>query len=240
MARKRNSDKANAATLDSQQAPEQIRRPSGLTEEVYKRIRADIVALRIPPDTRIFVDEYARKLGVSQTPVREALIMIEAIGLVTKRQFVGYCTAPKFNREQFRRLFQIRRLLEPHAARMAAEKIDEQGLEKLNALIDHMTTEIAAGPATPTYEVFADQDADFHALIASAGDNILIAEALERLHTHLHIFRIGVQSDYAEEAKLEHMQIKWALENHHPDAAEKAMRAHIDNAFERLIPFIGE
>jgi len=67
----------------------QIKRSSGLTEEVYKRIRADIMSMRIPPDTRIFVDYLSRELGVSQTPVREALSMLEAIGLVTKRHFVG-------------------------------------------------------------------------------------------------------------------------------------------------------
>jgi DNA-binding GntR family transcriptional regulator len=240
MARKRNSEKSQEASLGDRSAEEQFRRPSGLTEEVYKRIRADIVALRIPADTRILADEYARKLGVSQTPIREALIMLESIGLVTKRRFVGYCTAPKFNREQFRRLFEIRRLLEPHAARMAAGKMDQQKLDQLNALVDRMTEEADVGSAPPSHEVFADQDTEFHALICGACDNILIYEALDRLHTHLHIFRIGVESAYAEDAKVEHMQIKWALENRHPDAAEKAMRAHIDNAFERLLPFINE
>jgi DNA-binding GntR family transcriptional regulator len=216
----------------------QIKRSSGLTEEVYKRIRADIMSMRIPPDTRIFVDYLSRELGVSQTPVREALSMLEAIGLVTKRHFIGYCTAPKFNREQYRKLFEIRLLLEPHAARMAAERVDPSCLAELGKLVDRMEPEGVVGSSTTSYEAFADRDSEFHALIASAGENNLIAEALDRLHTHLHIFRIGVQSDYATEAKVEHVKIMHALERHDPDAAEKAMRAHIENAFQRLIPFM--
>ena len=238
MARRKNSDVSEPIPLDVQDGRSQIKRSSGLTEEVYKRIRADIMSLRIPPNTRIFVDYLARELGVSQTPIREALSMLEAIGLVTKRHFIGYCTAPKFDREQYRRLFQIRLLLEPHAARMAAEKIDQPTLQHLGSLINKMEPEGLVGSSTTSYEIFADQDSEFHALIAGAGDNILIAEALDRLHTHLHIFRLGVQSDYAAEAKVEHVQIMQALESRDPDAAEQAMRAHIANAFERLIPFM--
>jgi DNA-binding GntR family transcriptional regulator len=232
---------AQNKTFESQMvhaAPKHIKRSSGLTEEVYKRIRADIMSMRIPPDTRISVDSLARELGVSQTPVREALSMLEAIGLVTKQHFVGYCTAPKFNREQYRKLFEIRLLLEPHAARMAAEKIDRNCLAELATLIDRMEPEGVVGSSTTSYEAFADRDSEFHALIASAGDNILIAEALDRLHTHLHVFRVGVQSDYATEAKVEHVKIWHALEKHDADAAEQAMRAHIENAFQRLIPFM--
>ena len=63
----------------------------------------------------------ARELGVSQTPIREALSMLEAIGLVTKRHFVGYCSAPQLNRKQIDELYEVRLLLEPYAAKCAAD-----------------------------------------------------------------------------------------------------------------------
>src|ERR1041385_3913834 len=88
-----------------------ITRPSGLAEEVYRRIRSDIMSLKLPPDTRISIDSLARELGVSQTPIREALSMLEAIGLVTKRHFVGYCSAPQLNRKQLDELYEVRLLL---------------------------------------------------------------------------------------------------------------------------------
>jgi len=217
-----------------------IKRYSGLTEEVFKRLRANIMSMKIAPDTRISVDHLARELGVSQTPVREALSMLEVTGLVTKRHSIGYCTAPKFNREQYRKLFELRALIEPHAARRAAESISQPTLNRLRALIDLMEPEGVVGSSTTSYELFADQDSEFHDLIAVAGDNILIAQVLDRLHTHLHIFRIAVQSNYATEAKREHVLIIRALESHDSDGAEKAMRHHIESAFQRLIPFMDD
>ena len=70
-----------------------ITRPPGLADEVYRRIRADIMSLRLPPDTRVSVDSLARELGVSQTPIREALSMLEANGLVSKKHLAGYQAA---------------------------------------------------------------------------------------------------------------------------------------------------
>src|ERR1700754_4752558 len=93
--------------------PRQIKRASGFVEDAYSRIREDIMSLKIPPNTRISVDSMAREFGISQTPIREALSMLEANGLVTKQRFIGYCTAPTLNRKQFEELFEIRLLMEP-------------------------------------------------------------------------------------------------------------------------------
>src|ERR1700748_3678425 len=82
------------------EADRPIARPSGLAEEVYRRIRADIMSLRLPPDTRVSVDSLARELGVSQTPIPEALSMLEANGLVSKRHFAGYAHSPRMGRAQ--------------------------------------------------------------------------------------------------------------------------------------------
>src|SRR5215467_14076831 len=102
-----------------------IARPPGLADEVYRRIRADIMSLRIPPDSRVTVDNLARELGVSQTPIREALSMLEANGLVSKRHFAGYATSPRMNRARLDELFEFRLLVEPHAARKAARMMTD-------------------------------------------------------------------------------------------------------------------
>ena len=79
---------------------------------------------KLPPDTRVSVDSLARELGVSQTPIREALSMLEANGLVSKRHFAGYATSPRMDRAQLDELFEFRLLIEPHAARKAAQDDD--------------------------------------------------------------------------------------------------------------------
>ena len=208
-------------------AAQQIARPSGLAEEVYRRIRADIMSLKLPPDTRVSVDAIARTLGVSQTPVREALSMLEANGLVSRRQFAGYATAPRMDRAQLDALFEFRLLVEPHAARKAAGE-----------MADADRGALASGAGAPSHDAFADMDTAFHKLIAQGGGNPLIADSLSRLHIHVHIFRSCFRSEIAAEAVHEHDAVIAAIGARDGAAAETAMRRHIERSYGRLRDFI--
>jgi len=214
----------------------QISRPSGLVENVYARIRDDIMSLKIAPNARISVDSLVRELGVSQTPIREALSMLEANGLVTKQRFVGYCAAPTLNRKQFEDLYEIRLLLEPYGARRAAEKINDRDLIDVCGLALQMSPD-RANESRPAYDLFAEQDSEFHTRIARGSGNELIADSLSRLHTHLHIFRLRFHPEITKEAYAEHALITRALQQRNPDEAETAMRSHIQKSYERLIRF---
>ena len=210
-------------------AEKAIARPSGLAEEVYRRIRADIMSLRLPPDTRVSVDSLARELGVSQTPIREALSMLEANGLVSKRHFAGYATSPRMDRAQLDELFEFRLLVEPHAARKAAESMRDADMDALTS-----------GETAASHDAFADMDTEFHKLIAQGARNHLIADSLSRLHIHVHIFRSCFRSEIAEEAVHEHADIIYALRSRHGPTAEAAMRRHIERSYRRLRDFIDE
>jgi DNA-binding GntR family transcriptional regulator len=211
--------------------PNQITRPSGLAEEVYRRIRADIMSLRLPPDTRVSVDSLARELGVSQTPIREALSMLEANGLVSKKHFTGYATAPRMDRAQLDELFEFRLLVEPHAARKAADAMALSDMESLGAV---------SGDKAPSHDGFADMDTEFHKLIAQGAGNHLIADSLARLHIHVHIFRSCFRSEIAEEAVHEHDAVIAAIRARDGTAAESAMRRHIERSYGRLRDFISD
>jgi DNA-binding GntR family transcriptional regulator len=208
-------------------ADKAILRPSGLADEVYRRIRADIMSLRLPPDTRVSVDSLARELGVSQTPIREALSMLEANGLVSKRHFAGYATSPRMDRAQLDELFEFRLLIEPHAARKAAESMRGADMALL-----------ASGEGAVSHDAFADMDTEFHKLIAQGAGNHLIADSLARLHIHVHIFRSCFRSEIAEEAVHEHDDIIGAIRARNGAAAEAAMRRHIERSYARLRDFI--
>jgi DNA-binding GntR family transcriptional regulator len=212
-----------------------IARRSGLVDEVYRRIRADIMSLRIPPDARISVDNLARELGVSQTPIREALSMLEANQLVSKKHFVGYCAAPRLSLAQLGELFEFRELIEPHAARKAALGLTERAARELTDLTDQMES----GRSEP-HNLFADLDTEFHRLIARTAGNNLIADSLARLHIHVHIFRSSFGHELADEAQNEHRRILAAILGRDADTAEAEMRAHIGNSFKRMRRFIGE
>lgn len=209
--------------------PRRIKRARGFVDEIVQLIRADIMALRIPPDTRISIDQLARQLGVSQTPVREALSRLEATGLVVKQHFVGYCSAPNLDRQQIAELYELRLLLEPYAARCAAERMSDEELQAIVALSRTMDP----GLSQDSYERFAVKDSELHDLIAAGSHNKLIAEALGNLHSHLHIFRLHLHNEVPKAAKGEHQAIVAALNRRKPAEAEAAMRTHIANSLER-------
>jgi DNA-binding GntR family transcriptional regulator len=218
---------------ESKTSPRKLARTQGFVEEVFNVIRADIMSLRIPPDTRISIDRLARELGVSQTPIREALSMLEAIGLVTKRHFVGYCSAPQLNRRQLDELYEMRLLIEPYAARCAAERMSDAELEQLVALAHSMEP----AETRTSYDRFADQDSELHNRIALGSGNALIQESLARLHSHLHIFRLRFHSEVTTEAYTEHGQLIEALTRRDGETAAAAMRAHIEKSYQRMVPF---
>jgi len=213
--------------VSAPEADRPIARPPGLADEVYRRLRADIMSLKLPPDSRVSVDSLARELGVSQTPIREALSMLEANGLVSKRHFAGYATSPRMDRAQLDELFEFRLLIEPHAACKAAEMMREDDIALL-----------ASGESAVSHDGFADMDSEFHRLIAQGARNHLIADSLARLHIHIHIFRSCFRTEIAEEAVHEHDVIIAAIRARDGTAAEAAMRRHIELSYGRLRDFI--
>jgi DNA-binding GntR family transcriptional regulator len=96
--------------------------------------------------------------------------------------------------------------------------------------------EPSAGDARLAYGKFAKWDAAFHARLAMAGGNEIIAETLARLHTHMHLFRLLFHSRVTEEAISEHAEILAALNAGDPDAAHAAMKRHILLSQARMAP----
>ena len=222
-----------AANIKAEAGQRLLKRPQGFVEEIFQIIRADILSLRIPPASRISIDSLARQLGVSQTPIREALSMLEGVGLVTKERFVGYCSAPQLNRRQFDELYEARLLMEPFVARQAAERMSDAELKALSGLAHAMEP----GESQTSYHRFADQDSQLHDLIALGGGNRIIQDSLARLHTHLHIFRLRFHSEVTTGAHAEHAVLIDALERRDGAAAEAAMRAHIEKSYARFAAF---
>jgi len=206
----------------------------GLVEAVYARIRADIMAVKIPADTHISVDRLASDLGVSQTPIREALSLLEAQGLVIREHLVGCCTGPKLTRDQLAQLHEIRLLLEPAAAARAARLMSEQALNELAALAYRMDPD-PDDASRATYDQLAEDDAEFHARIARGSGNPLIAESLDLLHAHLHIIRLRQNGPVNKDTFGEHRSILRALRSRDPSAAATTMAEHLQRSHRRLL-----
>ncbi|HSV84488.1 MAG TPA: GntR family transcriptional regulator [Ramlibacter sp.] len=214
-----------------------LARRSSVGDDVYEILLARLIALKIPPGARIGVDSLVRELGVSQTPIRAALIRLETEGLVRKTHLVGYSAAPLPSRRQFEEIYQLRLLLEPFAAGRAATTLTEAQRAELVELAEAMAAP-SGDEARLAYGKFAQRDARFHALIALAGGGELMAETLARLHTHMHLFRVLYHSRVTEEAIREHAELLAALLQGDGARASEAMASHIRCSLQRLAPVL--
>lgn len=194
------------------------------------------MSLKIAPGSRITVDNLARELEVSQTPIREALGRLEGEGLVVKTHLVGYSAAPQIGRKQFEELYSLRLLLEVDGARRAVAQLDAQSLKQLTSAAGVMARRSGTGDERARYSQFAREDAVFHDMILKVAGNELIRETLAHQHVHFHIFRLMFHSRVTEEALQEHESIIAAFDARDADAAAEAMRNHIERSRDRLLP----
>lgn len=213
-----------------------IQRPLSLANEVYENIFSQLMALKIAPGARITVDNLSRELGVSQTPIREALGRLEGEGLVRKTHLIGFSASPQISAEKFGELYELRLLIEPDAAKRAVGKMTDDMLSILTEAAGVMSRRAKSGDERARYSQFARQDAVFHDLILQSAGNELIRETLAHQHVHFHIFRLMFHSRVTEEALEEHEAIIAAFEARDAQAAEAAMRKHIQRSRDRLLP----
>ena len=214
-------------------AVDRIARPVRLTREVYDVVLRRLMSLEIAPGERIGVDALGRELDVSQTPVREALNQLEALGLVVKVHLSGYRAAPQLSASQFADLCELRLLVEPALAAKAARLMSDAERQRLAALAARMN-QPACVDVPLAYKMFAEADARFHAGIAEAARNTLLCDTLTRQAVHLRLFRLRLSARATTEAVAEHDLIVEALLAGDPDAAATAMRAHVEQASARF------
>jgi DNA-binding GntR family transcriptional regulator len=215
--------------------PKRARRSSGgtMVEWAYDQILSMLMTLQIAPDGRIGIDALARKFDISQTPIREALSQLEIEGLVRKTPNAGYRASPQMTRAELDELYELRMLIEPGAAALAAQRITEDQLQMLSRMQEDVGRFQTDGGAA--YARFAEADAMLHQLVAQGSDNSLIADVIERLHVHLHIFRFLYATDAPREAAKEHSRIIAALLAHDAEASRLAMRDHLERSLERMV-----
>jgi DNA-binding GntR family transcriptional regulator len=210
-----------------------VREPLGT--EIYGAILSRILSSDLGPGDRLTIDTLARDFGVSQTPIREALHRLDAEAIVVRNHLAGYRVAPKIDRSQFEDMVEIRLLLEPAAARRAAERMDPAEVAELTALeADMRALDAQRGSDIASYARFSEIDAQFHDGIARGSQNGYIRDSLARLHPHVHLFRLRSTSAITAEALEEHRQILEAISGRDPDAAAYAMRRHIENSARRF------
>lgn len=206
-----------------------------LGKSTYQRIRGMILDGTLVPGTRLQEKAFADRLGVSRTPVREAIAQLMSEGLVAKPAG-GAPVVNSISLSDIMEILHVRRLLECEATRQAAlsgKPLDE--LLKLRSEIKGFLE----GPR-PDAETHASVDRRLHLALARMAGSGLLTELIENLKTKTIIYDKGSIPDRFEPGCHEHLAIIDAVIARDADAALEAMRVHLTNVREAIISHISQ
>ncbi|NOD64419.1 MULTISPECIES: GntR family transcriptional regulator [unclassified Ruegeria] len=198
--------------------------PGPQGNSTYQRLLEEIRDGILLPGDRLREIELSERLGVSRTPVREAIRQLEADGLVTHVPRQG-ATVRSLDYAEVMELYEMRAVLEGTAARLAARAASDIELDELDILNDRLA-EAGTGPDA------AQINRVFHATLLDATKNRFLAKSMLSLQKALLILGPSqlLDSERAAAAVTEHRRIMAALKARDGASAETEMRAHIQAA----------
>lgn len=203
-----------------------------LSEQIYQTLRQAFAGGDFAPGTRIVETVIANQLGVSRTPVREALNRLTVEGWLEARRNKGVVVAGITPQEVVER-YALREVLEGYAAREASTRITDDELTRLKSICD--AAEKALGDQHSAE--FARLDGELHeGILRATGNETLMLMWRQFLHPARHsMFALGTQ-EHRLRLLQNHRDILAALEQRNADAAEKVMVHHLDYALQNYLP----
>lgn len=195
------------------------------SEFVYASLRDAIWEGRFAPGERIGEEEVARSLGVSRTPVREALRRLQERGLLAIGAGRSLVVA-ELSKSQVIELYAMREILEGSAARFAAQHANEAEIDMLHRLLDELDKH------ADDARMLVALNRRFHGAICEAAHNRYLTQTLDGMHDalallHGNTFRVPNRRDQSD---AEHRRIVRAIERRNADEAEQAARDHVRQA----------
>lgn len=196
-----------------------------LNERVYQRLRALVISGDLPPQSRLDEITLARDLGVSRTPLREAIGKLGQQGLIEYRPYHGNFVR-QFTIKQVNDLFEVRKALEVLAIRSAVVKLSKCQYVALEVILDDVAAALEQGNMT----AYGGADRRFHAAIADFSGNDVLVQSLTRLTDQIQIARTiaNHDPDVVERTASERPRILAALSARDADAAASLMDEHIE------------
>ena len=198
-----------------------------LRDEVFNTLRERILKGALKPGERLMEIHLADQLGVSRTPIREAIRMLELEGLVKMVPRKGAQVA-KISREDLQDVLEVRKALDTLAVKLACERITEDEITKLKMAEEEFERVLKVGDTTQ----IAEADVAFHDVIQVASKNKRLKSMISNLAERIYRYRfeyIKQQSDGGKTLVMEHREIIRCIEEKEVDEAIKAIELHIDN-----------
>jgi GntR family transcriptional repressor for pyruvate dehydrogenase complex len=220
-------------------------RKTKVYHEIVEQIRELISEGRINPGDRLPPErELAELFKASRNSVRDAIRVLEQMGLIESRQgdgtYVRSVSAEDLaeplalmllqSRTQMRELWEVRRVLEPAIAEFAASRVTDEELDELEGILESQRRKVAGG------FIALEEDTAFHYCIAEAARNTVMLRTLDTLVDLLRQSRERTlqQHDRPAHSLAGHVRIMAALRHHDPEAARVEMLRHLVDIEERV------
>lgn len=212
---------------------------SQLHEQVYALLKAEILKGSFTPGQRLSISAISRTLGISVTPVRDALQRLDGDGLVNVVPRRGTFVSD-LSRQAVREVFQIRRIFECASAEKLAEA-PHQVIQEMQAVAAEESS-LRDGEKFTDYLRHIDLDEKLHQLIIALLENDKISEVYDELRWPLQVTRglLGTNYRRASRVVAEHSAMVQAFVQRDAAEAKVAILAHLDSAEAYLLDHIGE
>lgn len=201
-----------------------------IRESVYEHLKTDILSGHHDPGKKLTEEHLAKTLGVSRTPIREALYKLESEGLIKPRKKRGFIVSGD-SREEVEELFELRSILEGYALRIISQTISEETIRQLNGFIQNAEPALRKNKIEEVFQ----WNTLFHDLLHE-----LVVEKTRLHHLIVDIRKYVLRHrkdtlrypDGGRRSVEGHKKIVMALQLRDPDLCERVMREHIQEAKE--------
>lgn len=203
-----------------------------LRDVVFNTLRQAIITGEFAPGERLMEISLANRLGVSRTPVREAIRKLELEGLVIMIPRKGAQVA-KITEKNLRDVIEIRTVLEEFAAVLACERIDQNGIRDLRQAHEDFIRSVENGDILD----IVDKDETFHDTIFRATNNDRLISIINNLREQFYRYRMEYVKDIRQRSNLveEHRELLNAITNRDSVKAKELMRTHLLNQQQEVI-----
>ncbi|WP_170419326.1 GntR family transcriptional regulator [Ruegeria atlantica] len=199
-------------------------------DDIYDQVKAMAVSFRLRPGDRLNEVALSKELGVSRTPLREALNRLVAERLFDFRPGQGFFCRPLDAQSVFD-LFELRQIIESAAARSACEKASDADLQSLRDELYTTGIDITG----LTVEEAVNRDEAFHLGIAKLSGNNELVQTLTRINERIRYIRwVSMSLDRVQRSKDEHKRVMQALLDRDADSAAHVLGAHISKRMDQV------
>jgi DNA-binding GntR family transcriptional regulator len=210
---------------------------AGLAEHVYQLLKAEVINDDFGAEERIVIETVALRLGVSPTPVREALARLAGEQLVSFRVYVGYAVLPPLSPSELDDLFEAREIIETAAAARASERSTEEDLASLVEINERIRTGTYGKDHYSDFAAFVNNNQRFHETLLDGARNPALRRAFDALNYEARMARRtrGRGIPDLDLICAEHAAIIEALAARDAASLTAAVTSHARDSHQRLV-----